>query len=80
VPGLSGKAPEALIVISAHWEEPVPTVISSAKPPILYDYYGMPPEAYALTWPAPGNPASPLACAIFSRAPASRPPRIGARL
>jgi aromatic ring-opening dioxygenase catalytic subunit (LigB family) len=56
VPRLSAEVPKALIVISAHWEQPVPTVMSSAKPPILYDYYGFPPEAYTLSWPAPGNP------------------------
>ncbi len=54
--------PQALVVISAHWEAPVPTVTSSARPPILYDYSGFPPEAYALTWPAPGNP--PMAARI----------------
>src|SRR5690606_22105940 len=26
-------------------------------PPMLYDYYGFPPESYRVTWPAPGNPA-----------------------
>ncbi len=50
------KAPAALLVISAHWEEPVPTVMTSARPPMLYDYYGFPPEAYRITWPAPGQP------------------------
>ena len=54
---ISATTPKALLVISAHWEAPVPTVTSSAKPALLYDYYGFPPEAYALTWPAPGNPA-----------------------
>lgn len=49
-------APKALLVVSAHWEEPVPTVMSSPKPPMLYDYYGFPPESYRLTWPAPGQP------------------------
>ncbi|MBN8470565.1 dioxygenase [Corallococcus exiguus] len=48
--------PKALLVISAHWEEPVATVMTSAAPPILYDYYGFPPESYRITWPAPGNP------------------------
>lgn len=52
-----GPTPKALLVVSAHWEAPVPTVLSSAKPPLLYDYYNFPPEAYALTWPAPGDPA-----------------------
>jgi aromatic ring-opening dioxygenase catalytic subunit (LigB family) len=52
-----GKAlPRALLVISAHWEEPVPTVMTAAAPPMLYDYYGFPPESYQITWPAPGQP------------------------
>src|SRR5450432_2997622 len=49
--------PKALLVISAHWEEAVPTVMSAAQPPMLYDYYGFPPESYEITWPAPGEPA-----------------------
>ena len=49
--------PKALLVISAHWEAPVPTVMTSEHPPILYDYYNFPPESYRITWPAPGDPA-----------------------
>ncbi len=49
--------PKALLVISAHWESPLPTVISSTQPPLLYDYSGFPPDTYALTWPAPGSPS-----------------------
>lgn len=48
--------PKALVVISAHWEAAMPTVMSSPSPPMLFDYYGFPPDAYTLTWPAPGNP------------------------
>ncbi len=48
--------PKALLVVSAHWEEPVPTVMTAAHPPMLYDYFGFPPESYKLTWPAPGDP------------------------
>jgi len=48
--------PKALLVVSAHWEEPVPTVMTSTHPPILYDYYGFPPESYTITWPASGAP------------------------
>lgn len=48
--------PKALLVISAHWEERVPTVMTSTRPPMLYDYYGFPPESYELQWPAPGEP------------------------
>jgi aromatic ring-opening dioxygenase catalytic subunit (LigB family) len=50
------RTPAALLVVSAHWEEPAPTVMTSDHPPILYDYYGFPPESYTITWPAPGEP------------------------
>ena len=50
------EKPKAVLVISAHWEEPVPTVMTSERPPLLFDYYGFPKESYELTWPAPGDP------------------------
>src|SRR5262245_3716152 len=53
---LPPRPPLALLVVSAHWETPVPTVMTSPHPPILYDYSGFPPESYRITWPAPGNP------------------------
>lgn len=53
---LPPSAPRAVLAVSAHWEEAVPTVMSSAKPPMLYDYSGFPPEAYRISWPAPGDP------------------------
>jgi aromatic ring-opening dioxygenase catalytic subunit (LigB family) len=56
LPGRIGATPKALLVISAHWEERVPTVMTAERPPMLYDYYGFPPESYTLTWPAPGLP------------------------
>lgn len=49
--------PKALLVISAHWEERVPTVMTAARPPMLYDYYGFPPASYEIQWAAPGAPA-----------------------
>ena len=54
---LPPTAPRALLVISAHWEEPVPTVMTAEHPPMLYDYYGFPPESYQLQWPTPGDPS-----------------------
>lgn len=57
LPGQPATPPQAVLCVSAHWEEDVPTVMTSARPPMLYDYYGFPPESYALTWPAPGSPA-----------------------
>ena len=56
VSALPPVKPKAMLVISAHWEEPVPTVMTAERPPMLYDYYGFPPESYAITWPAPGEP------------------------
>jgi aromatic ring-opening dioxygenase catalytic subunit (LigB family) len=48
--------PRAMLVVSAHWEEPVPSVMTAPRPPMLYDYYGFPPESYRVQWPAPGAP------------------------
>jgi aromatic ring-opening dioxygenase catalytic subunit (LigB family) len=47
--------PKAVLAVSAHWEEAVPTVMTGEHPPLLFDYYGFPPESYELTWPAPGD-------------------------
>lgn len=57
VPAFAPTPPRAVLVISAHWEERVPTLMTSSAPPMLYDYYGFPPESYTITWPAPGEPA-----------------------
>jgi aromatic ring-opening dioxygenase catalytic subunit (LigB family) len=43
VAALPPEPPRALLVVSAHWEERVPTVMASRNPPMLYDYYGFPP-------------------------------------
>lgn len=49
--------PEAILVISAHWEENVPTLLGAARPSMFYDYYGFPQAAYQIQYPAPGHPA-----------------------
>jgi aromatic ring-opening dioxygenase catalytic subunit (LigB family) len=53
---LPKSPPRAILMISAHWEEPFPTVMTAKSPPMLYDYYGFPAEAYTVQWPAPGHP------------------------
>jgi len=55
IPDRIGR-PEAILVVSAHWEELKPMVTSAKKPKLLYDYSGFPEEAYAIEYPAPGNP------------------------
>jgi aromatic ring-opening dioxygenase catalytic subunit (LigB family) len=56
LPALTPTPPRALLVVSAHWEEEVPTVMTGERPPLLFDYSGFPPESYQLTWPAAGAP------------------------
>ena len=48
--------PDALLVVSAHWEMPRPTVLAAPQPGLLFDYYNFPPHTYRLTYPAPGAP------------------------
>jgi 4,5-DOPA dioxygenase extradiol len=49
--------PDAIVVVSAHWEENAATLLGAPNPPMFYDYYGFPEEAYSITYPAPGHPA-----------------------
>jgi len=50
------RQPDAILVISAHWEESVATLLGAHTPPMLYDYYGFPDQAYEITYSAPGSP------------------------
>ncbi|AGA33954.1 Extradiol ring-cleavage dioxygenase, class III enzyme, subunit B [Thioalkalivibrio nitratireducens DSM 14787] len=62
------RKPDAILVISAHWEERVATVLDAPTPPLLYDYHGFPPEAYEITYPAPGSPTlAQLIVALLNR-------------
>jgi 4,5-DOPA dioxygenase extradiol len=63
---IAGKIlkPSAIILISAHWEEAMPTITQAANPQLFYDYYGFPKEAYEIQYPAPGEPN--LANKVFS--------------
>lgn len=48
--------PDAILVISAHWEESAATLLGACTPPMLYDYYGFPEQAYKINYSAPGSP------------------------
>lgn len=48
--------PSAIVLISGHWETAVPSVTADLNPPLLFDYYGFPPETYHYRYPAPGQP------------------------
>ena len=50
------ERPRAVLVVSGHWEDDAFAVMGAANPPMVYDYYGFPPETYTITYPAPGAP------------------------
>jgi len=50
------RRPDAILVISAHWEENTATLLGGKAPPMFYDYYGFPEDAYQIEYPAPGSP------------------------
>lgn len=52
-----GDRPRALLMVSGHWEETDGfAVMSSDRPPMLYDYRGFPEHTYSVEYNAPGAP------------------------
>ncbi|HEY6423388.1 MAG TPA: class III extradiol ring-cleavage dioxygenase [Pseudonocardiaceae bacterium] len=48
--------PQAILVVSAHWEE-APLAIGATSPvPLTYDFWGFPAHYYEVRYPAPGAP------------------------
>lgn len=50
------ERPKAILMISGHWEDDSFAVMTSAHPPLVYDYHGFPPHTFQITYPAPGAP------------------------
>ena len=50
-------APDAIVMISAHWEAEVASITASKAPEMLYDYSNFPAETYQYQYPSPGHPA-----------------------
>lgn len=48
--------PKAILVVSGHWEEDEFTIMSSPRPPMIYDYGGFPEHTYQIQYPASGAP------------------------
>ena len=57
MPAQIGATPAAVLMISAHWEEPEFTLTAHPRPPMVYDYYGFPDYTYSIRYDAPGDPA-----------------------
>jgi len=50
------RRPRAILLISGHWQAPRFTIGSSARPALIYDYFGFPQHTYELRYDAPGDP------------------------
>lgn len=57
LPARLSEPPTAILVVSAHWETEGFRITSGSHPPLIYDYYGFPPQTYSLRYDAPGAPA-----------------------
>jgi 4,5-DOPA dioxygenase extradiol len=49
--------PRAILMLSAHWLDKPVTLGATTPVPLVYDFYGFPPEFYQTLYPAPGAPA-----------------------
>jgi len=48
--------PEAVLMVSAHWEEAPTTIGATTTVPLVYDFWGFPQRYYDVKYEAPGAP------------------------
>jgi len=56
IPAQLPVKPDAILVVSGHWEETDFAVMASPSPPMVYDYSGFPDYLYHIRYDAPGVP------------------------
>ncbi|MDY6997998.1 MAG: class III extradiol ring-cleavage dioxygenase [Actinomycetota bacterium] len=70
--GAALPAPEAILVVSAHWEAAPLTIGSTdARTPLTYDFWAFPARYYDVTYSAPAAPR--LAAAVAALMPDGEP-------
>ncbi len=50
------ERPEAILIVSAHWEQAPITVSATTPVPLVYDFWGFPREYYQVQYAPPGAP------------------------
>ncbi len=71
--------PNAIVAVSAHWEQAPPCTGAEDSRALIYDFSGFPEALYTLEYPAPGAPdlAAEVRALLQSRGSAGRDPQRG---
>ena len=56
LPASLPRQPDAVVIVTAHWEAPEFTVSSASQPSMIYDYGGFPAHTYEVVYAAAGAP------------------------